>query len=195
MNKDINPQQETSTTKRKHSIKPNDIKWNLTLIEQVYEKWYRKYSSMPITKIIFENFLLNKRDSLNLDFNIKISNADLVRIGLMLGFDYNKMNKAFGQYRQRLGEKKALNCNYCPKSKESFMNGSQIVKDLQSILKENCVPYIYTDQTEEEKKSYLKSIGQDYQIKAQEINEQIRMLQLEAERYTNIAKNYQEMTL
>ena len=61
MNKDINPQQETSTTKRKHSIKPNNIKWNLILIDDVYEKWYRKYSSMPITKIIFENFLLNKR--------------------------------------------------------------------------------------------------------------------------------------
>ena len=134
MNKDINPQQETNTTKHKRSIKPNNIKWTSALINDVFEKWYMKYSSTPITKIIFENFLLNKRESLNLDFNIKISNADLVRIGLMLGFDYNKMNKAFGQYRQRLGEKKALNCNYCPKSKESFINGSQIVKDLQSFL-------------------------------------------------------------
>lgn len=149
--KDYEPDSDFTTNKAKKSLKHAYLEWNEQLAENIINKWLVKYSSFPVTPFIFLEFIKGRKDSISIHFKGTISDADLVRIGFMLGLDYKEMNIVFREYRIEKNRADRLCSNYCPKTKRQFLNGSQIVKDLQNLLRELCVPYIYTAQTKEEK--------------------------------------------
>lgn len=180
MEGDKNLTQQSPPTKPKQSLQPNWIEWTESLAGDLIEQWYRKYSSSPITKLLLYNFFIGKKEVINLDFNIKISDADLVRIGYMLGMNYAKMNKAFLQYRLRYGRDGKLDSNYRPKTKQSFMDGADLVKDLQEFLILHNFPFIYSLQSSKEKEKYIEGIIQDRELNVRGYDEQIA--ELEAQR-------------
>lgn len=177
MEEDKNLTQQSPPTKPKQRLQPNWIEWTESLAGDLIEQWYRKYSSSPITKLLLYNFFIGKKEVINLDFNIKISDADLVRIGYMLGMDYAKMNKAFLQYRLRYGRDDKLSSNYRPKTKQSFMDGADLVKDLQEFLKLHNFPFIYSLQSSQEKVEYIEGIIDDYKLNIKGADEQIAELE------------------
>jgi hypothetical protein len=193
MEGDKNLTQQSPPTKPKQSLQPNWIEWTESLAGDLIEQWYRKYSSSPITKLLLYNFFIGKKEVINLDFNIKISDADLVRIGYMLGMDYAKMNKAFLKYRLRYGRGDKLNSNYRPKTKQSFMEGADLVKDLQEFLKLHSFPFIYSLQSSQEKVEYIDELIQDDELNLRGVDEQIAELEEQRNQVLNRIENLEKL--
>jgi hypothetical protein len=170
--KDSEPDSDSTTNQTKKSLKHTHLEWNEQLAENIIKQWLMKHSSYPVATFMFLEFFKGRKDNFSIDFDNEISDANLVRIGFMLGLDYKQMNIIFKRYRTRYNRKAPLSSNYCPKTKQQFFNGGTIVKDLQNTLKDLGYPYIYEAQSNEEKERDLSILIQDERIELNEIDRQ-----------------------
>lgn len=174
-----NTQEDKPGPKPKEELKPHTINWTVEFANKLYENFLKKYLEVEITGFLLYNFMTGRKDSIKLYFKPKLSKMELVRLGFMMGMTYDMMNIAFLEYRIGNNLKGRLNSTSCPKTKESFMNGGQIVKDLLNFLKENDYPFVYSLQSKQDKIAYIRNLIQDRNINIQIKEEEIRRLQSE----------------
>lgn len=131
--------------KDKERIMPNDIVWHEALLNELYWGWLKKYSSGDISINQFYEFLKGENFECDIGFEEVISDADLVRIGFLLGLSYDRQNIVFKKYRTSQGRKNRLNNNLCPKNKDSFLGSDKRVRELSGILKRNGYGFVVTN--------------------------------------------------
>jgi DNA repair exonuclease SbcCD ATPase subunit len=103
------------------------------------------------------------------------------------------MNKAFLQYRLRYGRSDNLSSNYRPKTKESFMEGTDLVKDLQEFLKLHNFPFIYSLQSSAEKVEDIDGLIQDDKLNLRGVDEQIAELEEQRNQVLNRIENLEKL--
>lgn len=135
--------------KDKERIMPNDIVWYEALVNELYWGWLKKYSSGDISINQFYEFLKGENFECDIGFEEVISDADLIRIGFLLGLSYDKQNIVFKKYRNSQGRKNRLNNNLCPKNKESFLGSDERVDKLSEILQKNGCGFVATNVLED----------------------------------------------
>jgi hypothetical protein len=194
MKTNTNTQEETPEPNGKNHLMPNPIKWTKELADKLLKDFLSKYLATPITGLLLYNFMTGQKESINLFFNIKLSKMDLVRLGFMMGMSYDMMNVAFAEYRIKYKLNGRLNSTSCPKTREAFMNGGQIVKELQDFLKENDYPFIYSLQPKQDKIRYIRNLIQDREINIQILEEEMRRLQAKID-YETTRRNGLELMI
>jgi hypothetical protein len=135
--------------KDKERIMPNDIVWHEALLKEVCEKWLRIYSSDDVEINVVSGFFKGEIEKCGIGFKDVISDADLIRIGFLLGLSYDKQNIVFKKYRNSQGRKNRLNNNLCPKNKESFLGSDERVDKLSEILQKNGCGFVATNVLED----------------------------------------------
>lgn len=135
--------------KDKERIVPNDIVWHEALLNELYWGWLKKYSSGDISINQFYEFLKGENFECDIGFEEVISDADLIRIGFLLGLSYDRQNIVFKKYRNSQGRKNRLNNNLCPKNKESFLGSDERVDKLSEILQKNGCGFVATNVLED----------------------------------------------
>ena len=131
--------------KDKGRIVPNDIVWDEALVKELYWGWLKKYSSGDISINRFYEFLKGENFECDIGFEDVINDANLIRIGFLLGLSYDRQNIVFKKYRNSHGRKKPLNNNLCPKNKDSFLGRDKRVRELSGILKRNGYGFVATN--------------------------------------------------
>lgn len=182
-----NTQEDKPGPKPKEELKPHTIKWTVEFANNLYENFLKEYLEVEITGFLLYNFMTGRKESIKLYFKPKLSKMELVRLGFMMGMTYDMMNIAFLEYRIGNNLKGRLNSTSCPKTKESFMNGGKIVKDLLHFLKENDCPFVYSLQSKQEKVNYFKNLISDRDANIEIIEDKIRNLTEQLE-YENARK-------
>lgn len=182
-----NTQDDRGEPKPKEELKPHTINWTVEFANNLYENFLKNYLEVEITGFLLYNFMTGRKESIKLYFKPKLSKMELVRLGFMMGMTYDMMNIAFLEYRIGNNLKGRLNSTSCPKTKESFMNGGKIVKDLLSFLKENDCPFVYSLQSKQEKVNYFKNLISDRKANIEIIEDKIRSLTEQLE-YENARK-------
>ncbi len=177
MKTDKHTKEETDEEEIKEPLLPNPIEWTKELADKMCSQVLSKYLATPITGLLLYNFMTGQKESITLFFNTKFSNPELVRIGFIMGMNYDMMKVAFAEYRVRYNIKGKLNSTSCPKTKESFMNGGEVVKELLEFFKENDFPFIYSRQSKQNKISYIRAIIKDRDVNIQIMEEEMRSLQ------------------
>lgn len=150
--------------KDKERIVPNDIVWHEALLKEVCEEWLKKYSSSDVEINVVSGFFKGEIKKCDIGFKDVISDADLIRIGFLLGLDYDKQNIVFKKYRNSQGRKKRLNNNLCPKNKESFLGSDERVEELSDILQRNGCGFVVTNVSEDRKRK-LNSYKLEIEVK------------------------------
>ena len=173
--------------KPKEELKPHTIKWTVEFANNLYENFLKEYLEVEITGFLLYNFMIGRKKSIKLYFKPKLSKMELVRLGFMMGMTYDMMNIAFLEYKIGNNLKGNLNSTSCPKTKESFMNGGKIVKDLLLFLKENDCPFVYSLQSKQDKVNYFKNLISDRDANIEIIKDQMRSLTEQLE-YENARK-------
>ncbi len=186
-----NTQDDRGEPKPKEELKPHTIKWTVEFANKLYEDFLKEYLEVEITGFLLYNFMTGRKDSIKLYFKPKLSKMELVRLGFMMGMTYDMMNIAFLEYRIGNNLKGRLNSTSCPKTKESFMNGGKMVKELLSFLKENDCPFVYSLQSKQDKVNYIKNLISDRDANIEIIEDKIRSLTEQLE-YENARKKVLE---
>lgn len=191
MKTDEHTKEETDEEEIKEPLLPNPIEWTKELADKMCSQVLSKYLATPITGLLLYNFMTGQKESITLFFNTKFSNPELVRIGFIMGMNYDMMKVAFAEYRVRYNIKGKLNSTSCPKTKESFMNGGEVVKELLEFFKENDFPFIYSRQSKQNKVNYFKNLISDRKANIEIIKDQMRILTEQLE-YENARKKVLE---
>lgn len=167
--------------KDKERIVPNDIVWHEALLKEVCEEWLKKYSSNDVEINVVSGFFKGEIKKCDIGFKDVISDADLIRIGFLLGLSYDRQNIVFKKYRNSQGRKKPLNNNLCPKNKESFLGRDERVEELSDILQKNGCGFVVTNVSEDRIRklnSYMLEIEVKLDILKAELEKRKKAIEL-----------------
>lgn len=172
MENSSNPIKNNQPRTAKSAFPIQSVNWTETMLADLYENWYRKFSDTPCNIVIFSNYFLGKKSNFSLDFKQEYKDATLIRIGCILGLDMARQNSVFANYRRRYKRSSKLNSGLCPKDKTSFLMSIDIVDSLRELLAKHNHIYIYPFQSDEDcfndYTNYLNNLDCEIFIKNEE---------------------------
>lgn len=168
--------------KDKERIVPNDIVWHEALLKEVCEEWLKTYSSNDVEINVVSGFFKGEISKCDIGFKDVISDADLIRIGFLLGLSYDRQNIVFKKYRNSQGRKNRLNNNLCPKNKESFLGSDERVEELSDILQKNGCGFVVTNVLEDRMRK-LNSYKLELEVKLDGLKAELEKMKKAIELY------------